>query len=171
MIYFVLLAIIITVSVGRSPMKCLDRIEIRLPALFIGSLLSQVILFVLFRLNPITYSYLFELTLIVLIIGLWLNRRIYGFKWILVGTILNLLAVIVHNGRMPVMEEALEIARISYTPDDARHQLLIDSTFWWLGDWIPLYKKVISLGDVCIGLGVIVFLLYNSPSRRANETS
>lgn len=171
MYYFFLIAIVVTLLTKRSPLKSFDNVKLRFPYLFIGAFILQVILFVLFELNTVRFAYLFELTLAIIILGLWINRQIRGMKWILVGCFLNLAAIIIHSGRMPVIKSALDIARISYTPEDARHQLLIDSAYWWLGDWIPLYKKVLSIGDFCVGIGIIIFFLHNSPLRRANETS
>ncbi|WP_438444270.1 DUF5317 domain-containing protein [Gorillibacterium sp. sgz5001074] len=169
--YFFAIAIIIAFISGRNPLKCLDEVKFRYTLVIIGSLLSQVILFVFFRLNPVHYAYLFEATLISLIVSLWFNRNTFGIKWIFSGATLNLMSLLLNGGRMPVLRGALDIAQISYASDDARHQLIQDSKYWFLGDWIPLYKLVLSIGDICVGIGIVVFVLNNSPPRRTHETS
>jgi hypothetical protein len=170
MIYILTIAFITALLVGRSPIKCFDRVRFRYPLLLIAPVVVQIILFVGFRINPIQFSYLLEITVLVLILGLWFNREVKGIKWIAVGSSLNVLALLVHNGRMPVLEQALIIARVPNIPDDSRHQLMSASPFWWLGDWIPLYKMVISIGDLLVGVGIFTFIIMNSPPRRKNET-
>lgn len=171
MIYFIFIGILISYILGHSPIRSFDHVRFRYPLLIIGALIIQIVLFVIFRLNPVHYAYLLEITMLLLLIGLWLNRRLSGVKWIAIGTVLNLISLLIHKGRMPVMEKALQIARITSIPDDARHQLLTESLFWWLGDWIPIYKGVLSIGDIFVGIGIILFLIINSPPRRTHETN
>lgn len=170
MIYLLMIALGLSYLAGRSPFKCFDHVRFRYPFLLIGALLLQIILFVVFRLHPVRFSYLLEMTVLLLLAGLWFNRNIAGIHAIALGCTLNLLAVIFHHGRMPVLEQSLRIAGLTDIPDDARHQLVTESLFWWLGDWIPLYKMVISIGDLCVGAGMMIFIFKNSPLRRKNET-
>lgn len=170
MIYVILSSVILAYLVGRSPIKCFETIHFRYPVLLIGALMLQFILFYLFKINPIRNMYLLELSVLILLAGLWLNRNLPGIIWFMFGSLLNFLAIVIHHGRMPVSEAALKIAHIPYSPDDSRHMWMTDTYFWWLGDWIPIYKKVISIGDILVGIGVVMFILKNSPLRRKNET-
>lgn len=169
MIYFIFIGVVVAYLIGKSPLRCFDQIHFRYPLLIIGALFLQIVLFVIFRLNPVHNAYLLELTMLLLLLGLWMNRSLSGLKWITLGSMLNLVSLLVHKGRMPVMDKALEIAGIVYSTNDARHQAMTGYSIWWLGDWIPLYKVVISIGDLLVGIGVVLFFIMNSPSRRNHE--
>ncbi|MGO4274788.1 DUF5317 family protein, partial [Paenibacillus sp. TAF58] len=99
---------------------------------------------------------------------LWINRHVPGVIFICVGAALNLLAISIHGGLMPISEKAIIMSGFDGSPFDAnnpRHQLMNTSHFWWLGDWIPFFKHVISIGDVFVGIGFIRFLLGTTSKR------
>jgi hypothetical protein len=91
----------------------------------------------------------------------WLNRRIPGVPVIVLGGLLNVIAIVANGGVMPA------------DPDLARHAVgedgfvnsgaVEDPKLLFLGDvlatpdWLPLYN-VYSVGDVVIVLGVLVLL-------------
>ncbi len=94
-----------------------------------------------------------------LLLFVWLNREMAGM-WIAGMGILMNFTVIVLNGGMPVLEEAVQIAGgSSQLVLDAKHVMLDDSTkLAFLADIIPLPGAVLSLGDVFLAIGIGVFL-------------
>lgn len=165
MIYFIVLGLLLTLFLKRNPLLLLDQVQFRYPYIILVALFLQIVMFAVFELNPVQYAYLLELTMLILVIGLWFNRHLPGVVCIMAGAIVNMISVLIHGGRMPVMERAAELAQIPFSPEDARHQLMTPDDIWWLGDWIPLFKVVISPGDVLVGIGIIWFLVKISPKR------
>jgi hypothetical protein len=110
--------------------------------------------------------------IIVYLIGLgfvWMNRHQQGFLLIFIGVLLNFIVIVVNGGRMPVSLDAAVLIdpafkEILQTGLYAKHQVLMDGTiFGFLGDIIPLpdpypLKKVISLGDVVMNVGIFIFI-------------
>ncbi|RLE15877.1 MAG: hypothetical protein DRJ28_02940 [Actinobacteria bacterium] len=94
-----------------------------------------------------------------LLLFLWLNREMTGM-WIAGMGILMNFTVIVLNGGMPVLEEAVRIAGgSSDLVLGAKHVLLTEDTVVpFLADIIPLPSAVLSLGDVFLAIGIGAFL-------------
>lgn len=94
-----------------------------------------------------------------LLLFVWLNREMAGM-WIAgLGVLMNF-TVIVLNGGMPVLAEAITIAGgSSDLLLDAKHVVLDENTrMAFLADTIPLPGAVLSLGDVFLAIGIGVFL-------------
>jgi hypothetical protein len=104
-----------------------------------------------------------------------LNIRAPGFALILIGLVMNALVIVANHG-MPVTRDALERSNQSATLADlienggAKHHLADDGTILLpLGDVIPLgapFDQAISVGDVCVQLGVAWFIVFGMPRRR-----
>jgi Family of unknown function (DUF5317) len=104
-----------------------------------------------------------------------LNLRSPGFALILIGLSLNALVIVANQG-MPVTRNALEHSNQSATLADliehggAKHHLADSGTILLpLGDVIPLgtpFDQAISVGDVCVQLGVAWFIVFAMPRRR-----
>jgi hypothetical protein len=94
-----------------------------------------------------------------LLLFVWLNRDMPGM-WIAGMGILMNFTVIVLNGGMPVLEEAVKIAGgSSDLAHDAKHVVLDENTSMpFLADVIPLPSAVLSLGDVFLAIGIGAFL-------------
>ena len=94
-----------------------------------------------------------------LLLFVWLNREMAGM-WIAGLGILMNFTVIVLNGGMPVLTEAVTIAGGSTDVVlGAKHVILDGSTrMAFLADTIPLPGAVLSLGDVFLAIGIGVFL-------------
>jgi hypothetical protein len=91
---------------------------------------------------------------------LWINRSFTGLRLAAVGVALNLL-VIGLNGGMPVSQVAID--RLGSTQgiaaDDRRHTLSTSETrLPWLGDVIVFGRQAVSIGDVLLAGGLLVFL-------------
>ena len=69
------------------------------------------------------------------------------------GVLMNVAAMLANSGRMPV-ETDDDIG------EEPSHQTMGQRTrLQWLGDWIPCGQWMISLGDVVLFLGLLVFLV------------
>ena len=107
----------------------------------------------------------------VLIGALWLNRHAPGLLVVMVGVVLNAVAILVNGGWMPVYEPALAAAGLPPTDLSPTYHVVLPAELGAeflrmagpLGDVIPfpfpLLPNVVSLGDVLIsiGLGWFVF--------------
>jgi MFS family permease len=114
---------------------------------------------------------LFVLGFVLLLAGLWANRREPGLVVAFVGIFSNLIPIIVNGGYMPIWGPSLAAA--GFTPADVQspfHTILaaaLDNTFLAhagpLGDVVPipfpLFQNVASIGDVFLagGLGFFLF--------------
>ncbi len=115
----------------------------------------------------LAFSYIFLITFVIL------NRRLPGAWLIAAGLGLNLL-VIIPNGGMPVSLRASAVAGFdpsSYLDSAVKHREMgPDTVLWFLGDVIPMpfIKKIVSVGDLVLGLGIFVLierLVRYSPKR------
>lgn len=112
---------------------------------------------------------LFTFAFGLLLAGCWANRRVAGFGLILVGTLANLVPVMLNGGAMPIWAPALTAA--GFTEADVHsvfHTIIRDapgSTFLLrggpLGDIIPipfpLVQNVASVGDLILAVGLAWF--------------
>jgi hypothetical protein len=119
--------------------------------------------------STILFITLVSFSYLLLIIALWQNRSIPGFRIFLIGTIANALVIWLNEGRMPVSLEAIYMAGLeTYIPalqeGMTKHQLMDDQTIlWFLGDVIPLNRpylqhEIISIGDVLQSIGITLLI-------------
>lgn len=157
-----LLVIAISITVGwirGGKLRNLTEIRVRLWALLpIGFLLLAASAFVPTDRHQLAVA-LILISYLPLLLFVWLNRNMTGI-WIAGMGILMNFTVIVLNGGMPVLPEAV---RIAGGAEDivlgAKHVLLTDTTLMpFLADVIPLPSAVLSLGDVFLAIGVATFL-------------
>lgn len=98
---------------------------------------------------------------------LTINWRVKGFKFIFFGSVLNFVAIVLNNGKMPVYGP-LAVA-MNLTPS-IKHVLIEKfSPILSIGDIIPAYtpwgrKFLISVGDVFVYIGLVAFML-TKPER------
>jgi hypothetical protein len=103
-----------------------------------------------------------------------LNLRAPGFALILAGLALNALVIVANSG-MPVTRHALVASGQSGTLTDlvanggSKHHLAGDGTVLLpLADVIALgapIDQAISIGDVCVQLGAVWFIVFSMPRR------
>jgi len=168
MINFIVAGVILSLLLKKNPLTIL-AVPLKVPFLLIGCLLTQVLLAFIASTRGLQYPVILSSTFVVMLIALFLNRHLYGVKWIFAGTLLNTTALVVHGGLMPVSETAMQIAGLTDLNfnDESRHLAMEQSYFWWLGDWIPVFTPigtnfVWSPGDLFVALGVLQFLVRNS---------
>jgi len=107
----------------------------------------------------VSYSLLFLL--------LSINHHLEGFKLIILGSALNFLVILLGGGRMPVYGPLAN--RMGLMPS-IKHILLEKFTpILLIGDIIPAYtpwgrKFLISIGDVLVYAGLLIFML-SKPDR------
>jgi hypothetical protein len=172
MVYFITTAILLTFLLQRNPARIHHVITIRWSILIVGCFGTQIALAFIALKSQQKYELILTLTFVGILVGLWINRSIVGIKWILWGAGVNIIALIVFAGAMPVSETAMEIVGQNTTSfaTDSRHQVLgANEPFWFLADWIPLQPYVLSLGDILVGVGFIRLLTANSPSIRKKQ--
>jgi hypothetical protein len=165
MIYSLLLALILTILLKRNPLTFIINIEFQWPLVILISFGTQIVLAFITLESQDKFGFVLILTFFGMLIGLWKNRNIAGVKWIVVGALLNLVALVVHGGLMPVSESALIQTgqEINSFGKDSRHELMSSSSaFWILGDWIPVIRYVLSPGDLLVGIGIILMIIKNS---------
>ncbi|MDQ3593058.1 MAG: MFS transporter, partial [Actinomycetota bacterium] len=103
---------------------------------------------------------------------LWANRRVPGLWLIGLGGAANFAAIVANGGVMPASEDALDVAGLSPDLGDefANSALLADPELTVLGDVFAIpaawpLSNVFSIGDLCIGVGLLVALHIISRSR------
>jgi len=98
----------------------------------------------------------------------WSNRHLPGMVILGAGVVSNALAILANGGFMPASEEALRTAG-RWTP--AREAGTVNNSslmgphtrLWWLGDIFAIpaglpFANVFSIGDVLLGLGILVLV-------------
>ncbi len=112
-----------------------------------------------------------------LVLGVVLrNRRLSGLKLIAVGAISNLLAIVANGGYMPADPAALALTGMDPAAGFSNSIVTNRAALWPLTDifgmpdWLP-FANVFSIGDVLIGLGIVVAIAAGMGRRTARGTS
>ncbi len=151
----------------------LATIEIRFGWLIIIAVLVQSMPFALSA--PSSFVELKKAMLVVsYVLLLWVlsrNLNSWGMRILLIGTLLNFVAIVANGGLMPVSPEARlwagkpaigESGFGKVLPEGTGILLPIDQTnLWLLSDIIPinLVHAVLSVGDVLIAFGLFIFIV------------
>lgn len=91
------------------------------------------------------------------------NYRITGMPVVALGAFSNLAAIVANGGYMPTTAEAMAAVGFSEKTVYSNSALLADPKLPWLTDifamprWVPA-ANVFSIGDVLIGLGVVIVI-------------
>jgi hypothetical protein len=157
-----LLALLLSLVLGGS-LRAIGEIRLRSLWLFYAAIGAQVVAFP-FAFLPWTtpdslQRALWLCSYALLATGAARNAHIRGVRVIAVGMALNLAAVVVNGGRMPVLPDAMRDAGHEYgvrmnsvAAADPRLDWLVDR--WAAPEWVPL-ANVFSVGDVVIALGAL----------------
>jgi hypothetical protein len=92
-----------------------------------------------------------------------MNLRIRGMAIILLGAVSNLAAIIANGGYMPASVEAIQSLGKPVKGGYSNSSFVPDPALPWLTDifalpaWLP-FSNVFSIGDVLIGLGVVIVI-------------
>lgn len=168
--YIFIFAILLTLLKGRNPLTFIHNVQFQWPLVILMSFGVQVVLAFITLETQEKFGSILIYTFIGMIIGLIINYRIPGVVWIVAGAILNLLALILNEGFMPVDPNALNKTgqEMSSFEGDSRHQLMTPMTkFWMLGDWIPIVKYVLSPGDILVAIGITLLIYMNSSKMKS----
>ena len=167
MLYFIILAIFIALFQKRDPFAFIRTISFEWPLIILLSFGVQIVLSIVTYHTKEKLEWIFVLTFLGIIAGLLKNRKIAGVKWIVTGAIINCFALFLYGGIMPVSNKALRLTGQESVlfETDARHQLMNETWFWFLSDWIPLVQYVLSPGDFFVGIGIILLIVKHSGYR------
>lgn len=122
------------------------------------------------------FIYIYFFTYLLLSLGILLNMDKKFMRYILIGIILNGIVIFSNNGKMPVSIEGIsgigEQVEISSREYDIKHKGMDENTkFKYLGDIILIPKpyplaRVMSIGDLFIMLGLVVFFPENMVDKK-----
>jgi Family of unknown function (DUF5317) len=158
----VFIACLISVPLARGRLSALADLELRHAWLAIAGIGLQVLIISVIPGGPEAFNEAAHMASYALLGAFaWINRRIPGVPLIILGGLLNVVAIVANGGVMPA------------DPDLALHAAgedgfvnsgaLENPRLLFLGDvlatpgWLPFYN-VYSVGDVTIVLGVLVLL-------------
>jgi MFS family permease len=162
----------LSVPLARGDLARLAHVRLRAPGLLAAALALQ--LFIAFVIPRGPGGLLGAIHAASYVLGgvfLFLNLRRPGVWLLAVGAGLNFLAIVANAGVMPASAQAVRTAGLASQPGlFANSQVLADPNLSFLGDvfalpqWFP-FANVFSIGDVCIILGIALFLHRASASR------
>lgn len=103
------------------------------------------------------------------------NRRLPGLKLIAAGAISNLVAIIANGGYMPADSAALALAGMDpatgFSNSIVTNRAVLGplTDIFALPEWVP-FANVFSIGDVLVGLGIVVAIAAGMAPRTAPDT-
>lgn len=155
--YFLVVALLLAIFSKGGFRALLRNLRFKYPYLLLIPLVIQVFFAVssIPRTPFITILYL--LSFLCVMIGLILNHRLPGFKFITFGVFLNLLVILLNHGSMPVFSGTVQFLTTHGFPASSirAHAISQSVWYWWLADWIPVPFYLMSPGDILVGLGII----------------
>jgi hypothetical protein len=166
---FVLFAIPLGMMLGYLLGGRLDRlasVRFEWAWLAVGGLLVQVLLFSSFvtdRIDAALGAAIYVASAAAVLVAVLRNIRVPGLAFVALGAVSNLAAVIANGGVMPTTTEALASAGLEPTSGLSNSAVLAAPVLAPLTDiyalpaWLPL-ANVFSIGDVLIGLGIVVVI-------------
>jgi hypothetical protein len=160
----VFLACLLTVPLARGRLTALADLQLRRPWLAIAGIGVQIVIISLLPSGTAGVHEAVHMGSYVLLGAFaWSNRRVPGVPLIMLGGLLNFVAIAANGGVMPADPElALHVAReagegfVNSGAIEHPHLLFLGDVFATPESW-PLYN-VYSVGDITIVLGVLVLL-------------
>lgn len=174
---FLLWAVILGVLIGflrKGSLKNLSQLKLHGTWLILVALVIQLLIFPLGARKPLIgfgTEYLHILSYLLLLAFVFLNRRYWQIILMGLGMLSNFLVILANGGHMPATEAALRGAGLNRVADritagNTSGNIILmseDTKLNFLGDimympsWVPL-ANAFSLGDLLLGLGIILFL-------------
>ena len=166
---FILYALVIGLGIGLllgGQASRLGELKLRFAWLCVLGLAVQLLLFsdvVTGRIGELGVP-IYVVSTLAVAAAVAANYRIPGMAIVALGAFSNLAAIIANGGYMPTTAAALAATGFSEKTGYSNSALLADPKLPWLTDifalppWIPAHN-VFSVGDVLIGLGVIVVIV------------
>lgn len=176
-------AVIIGLVLGGK-FKNLSRLEFKYIYLVFAAFLIQLGIDLLAPRQPWGgYPYLHIFSYGLLFFTMIKNRHLPGMYFILAGTALNFVVIALNGGQMPVRPDVIprDMAEVMAAGGGGTHGLLLENTrLGFLGDILyvslPYQKQLISVGDLVIDVGLLIFIIqgmkgYPANVRHYNTTS
>ncbi len=170
MLRLAIIALVIVVALLRGgSLRNLAAVRLRWLPLVIAGFALQLLIFTPFTRSPLVGFAtvpIYVLSMILLVIWVAANWRIPGIALIAIGLALNVIAITMNGGHMPVSPESARYAGTidNYTSEGAfvaNNSIATQDNvrFWLLTDIIAIPKQVpfanvISIGDVLLTIGV-----------------
>jgi len=167
-----LVGVLLALALGGSPRR-LATVKFRAAPLVLVSLALQAVLFSRFgETVPNGVADLLHVASYGLLVGFGvLNFRLRGIAPLILGLLLNAVAILANGGAMPVSRSAAE--SVGLDPGGHTNVSVGSAMLDFLGDIFATpaslpFANVFSIGDVLIAVGAIAFVILNSlpPSER-----
>ncbi|OPL09130.1 MAG: hypothetical protein AVO33_07765 [delta proteobacterium ML8_F1] len=150
------------------------------PMIVAGVILELSVIFF----SRYTFSLYLQLTgMMTVMLAVAMNLRIRGFLLMFLGGLLNLMAVLLNNLRMPVnlvggktssmtsfMDTVLEGDVINYMVDSAGGWTALLGKIMTTPIWYP-FPRLLSVGDLVITLGILFFIVGESKRKHFHRES
>jgi hypothetical protein len=165
LLYAVLIGVVLGVVLGGRP-DGVSRLEIRWSRVIMAGLLVQIVLFA----GPVTERIgalgvpIYVGSTVAVIAAIVVNRAIRGMAVIALGAASNLAAILANGGYMPADPGAMAALGKVDPTGYSNSAVLADPVLAPLTDifalppWLP-FANVFSVGDVAIGVGVVIVLV------------
>lgn len=174
MLYIIIIVVSIIIGLIRGgELERLTNISIEGVPLFVVALLLRLGVWAaeslsfsgILRFSP----HLIIISYLILIFVSLRNIKLPGFKYIVLGLLLNAFVIILNGGRMPVLitkgfAENINSTALSQAGNSAVHYLRNNITlFSFLGDVIPIpwpfpTNELLSIGDIMLLIGLFVLI-------------
>ena len=177
------LSLVVALLRGGRLSRLFD-LPIRYAWLFFIPLALQLLLFTslrsTFKLSGNADRILYLVSMAIVAVVLWLNRRLPGIWWIIAGFTLNFLVITLNGGFMPVSNAARAFAGLPSVIGRSHNVIpMTDTTILpWLGDILPLpawmpAANVFSVGDVLVVIGewILIQRALVKPSPRTQGST
>lgn len=169
-------AVVLGISIGlvrNGSLRNISITKIRGWFLILLALVLQVITFIFPNIS-IVQSYekqFYIVTAVLIILTLIINLDKKGIWIILIGALLNYVVVFINGFKMPIYFEGLKLAGLDHMVEGIKNgeivnYMSLDKVTNWtkhFGKYIVIPKpypmaKVISIGDIIMSLGIVLFI-------------
>jgi hypothetical protein len=163
-------ACLVTVPLTGGSLTRLAALKLRWLWAAPAALLVQVIILeIIPGSNQTVLGWVHVASYALIVAFLWANRRIAGVPVIAVGTVSNMLVIIVNGGVMAASRTAQRLAGLSLGSGFHNSNAVAHPHLLWLGDIIPVpgpLPNVLSVGDCIIFAGTLLLLHRSCRSPR-----